>query len=191
MAIELADILRQFGLPTWSSSPIACRLHTAGSSRLSSDAGPRRTAAICTSASSAARRCMYTTPAATGTARPVTGTRSRRGSNNAPPNCCRVTYFHVTVTIPDPLRLVFRRHQDAMYAMLMKTAAESLIQLADDPQHLGGRGRPPGGAAYLGQQSPISPPRPSAGHRGRHQCEEPVGSPARRSIWFPSKPCPG
>jgi len=48
-------------------------------------------------------------------------------------------YFHVTVTIPDPLRLVFRRHQDAMYAMLMKTAAESLIQLADDPQHLGGR----------------------------------------------------
>ena len=48
-------------------------------------------------------------------------------------------YFHVTVTIPDTLRRVFRSHQKQMYSLLMKTASESLIQLADDPKHLGGR----------------------------------------------------
>jgi DNA-directed RNA polymerase subunit RPC12/RpoP len=48
-------------------------------------------------------------------------------------------YFHVTVTIPDALHPVFRRYQKRMYSLLIKTACESLIQLADDPKHLGGR----------------------------------------------------
>ena len=48
-------------------------------------------------------------------------------------------YFHVTVTVPDSLRAVFRSNQKLMYSLLMKTASESLIQLADDPKHLGGR----------------------------------------------------
>jgi len=48
-------------------------------------------------------------------------------------------YFHVTVTIPDTLHPVFRSNQKRMYSLLMKTASESLIQLADDPKHLGGR----------------------------------------------------
>ncbi len=48
-------------------------------------------------------------------------------------------YFHVTVTVPDSLRAVFRSNQKLMYSLLMKTASESLIQLADDPKHMGGR----------------------------------------------------
>jgi hypothetical protein len=48
-------------------------------------------------------------------------------------------YFHITVTIPDTLHHVFRSNQKRMYSLLMKTASESLIQLADDPRHLGGR----------------------------------------------------
>jgi hypothetical protein len=48
-------------------------------------------------------------------------------------------YFHVTVTIPDTLRNIFRSNPKRMYSLLMKTASESLIQLADDPKHLGGR----------------------------------------------------
>jgi len=48
-------------------------------------------------------------------------------------------YFHVTVTIPDTLHPIFRSRQKRMYSLLMKTASESLIQLADDPKHLGGR----------------------------------------------------
>jgi DNA-directed RNA polymerase subunit RPC12/RpoP len=47
-------------------------------------------------------------------------------------------YFHVTVTVPDSLRAVFRSNQKLMYSLLMKTASESLIQLADDPKHMGG-----------------------------------------------------
>jgi len=48
-------------------------------------------------------------------------------------------YFHVTVTIPETLRPVFRSNQKQMYSVLMKTAADSLIQLAEDPKHLGGK----------------------------------------------------
>lgn len=48
-------------------------------------------------------------------------------------------YFHVTVTIPETLRRIFRSNQKRMYSLLMKTASESLIQLADDPKHLGSR----------------------------------------------------
>ena len=48
-------------------------------------------------------------------------------------------YFHVIVTIPDTLHRVFRSRPKRMYSLLMKTASESLIKLADDPKHLGGR----------------------------------------------------
>jgi len=48
-------------------------------------------------------------------------------------------YFHVTVTVPETLRPVFRSQQKRMYALLVKTASESLIQLASDPRHLGAR----------------------------------------------------
>ncbi|MHC4556451.1 MAG: transposase zinc-binding domain-containing protein [Planctomycetota bacterium] len=47
-------------------------------------------------------------------------------------------YFHVILTIPDTLHHVFRSRPKQMYSLLMKTASESLIQLADDPKHLGG-----------------------------------------------------
>ena len=48
-------------------------------------------------------------------------------------------YFHVIVTIPDTLHRIFRSRPKRMYSLLMKTASESLIKLADDPKHLGGR----------------------------------------------------
>jgi hypothetical protein len=48
-------------------------------------------------------------------------------------------YFHVTVTLPQTLRAVFRSNQRALYSLLMRTANDALIQLADDPKHLGAR----------------------------------------------------
>ena len=48
-------------------------------------------------------------------------------------------YFHVTVTLPQTLRAVFRSNQRALYSLLMRTAGDALIQLADDPKHLGAR----------------------------------------------------
>jgi len=47
-------------------------------------------------------------------------------------------YYHVTVTIPEGLRAVVRSNQQAAYGMLMKTAAEAVLELAADPRHVGG-----------------------------------------------------
>jgi hypothetical protein len=48
---------------------------------------------------------------------------------------CR--YFHVTITVPEELRDVLRANQRDGYALLMKAAAESIIQIARDPRYLG------------------------------------------------------
>jgi hypothetical protein len=47
-------------------------------------------------------------------------------------------YFHVTMTVPEELREVLRANQRDGYAMLMKAAAEAIIELARDPRHVGG-----------------------------------------------------
>ena len=47
-------------------------------------------------------------------------------------------YFHVTVTVPEELRAVLRANQRDGYAMLMKAAAEAIIELARDRRHVGG-----------------------------------------------------
>jgi hypothetical protein len=47
-------------------------------------------------------------------------------------------YFHVTVTIPEELREVLRANQRDGYALLMKAAAEAIVELARDPRHVGG-----------------------------------------------------
>lgn len=50
-----------------------------------------------------------------------------------------VSYFHVTITIPQQLRRMARSHQAKLYAMLMSTAAEALQKLALDPRYVGGQ----------------------------------------------------
>ena len=47
-------------------------------------------------------------------------------------------YFHVTVTVPEELRAVLRANQRDGYGVLMKAAAEAIIELARDPRHVGG-----------------------------------------------------
>jgi len=49
---------------------------------------------------------------------------------------CR--YFHVTVTVPEELRVVLRTNQKDGYAALMQSAAEAIIELARDRRHVGG-----------------------------------------------------
>jgi hypothetical protein len=48
-------------------------------------------------------------------------------------------YFLVTFTLPEALRSVARSHQRTVYDALVRTAAETLLTLAADPQHLGAR----------------------------------------------------
>ena len=47
-------------------------------------------------------------------------------------------YFHVTVTVPEELREVLRANQRDGYAILMKAAAEAIVELARDPRYVGG-----------------------------------------------------
>jgi len=49
-----------------------------------------------------------------------------------------VPYFHVTFTLPQPLRKLLRQHQKALYPLLMKAAAMALMKLAADPHYVGG-----------------------------------------------------
>jgi hypothetical protein len=46
-------------------------------------------------------------------------------------------HFHVTVTVPEELRDVLRRHQQIGYGVLMSAAA-ALVELARDPRYVGG-----------------------------------------------------
>jgi len=47
-------------------------------------------------------------------------------------------YFHVTVTVPQELREILRANQRDGYALLMKAAAHSIIDIARDPHFIGG-----------------------------------------------------
>ena len=47
-------------------------------------------------------------------------------------------YFHVTVTVPAELRPLLRANQRDGYGLLMKAAAEAIIELARDRSHVGG-----------------------------------------------------
>jgi hypothetical protein len=46
-------------------------------------------------------------------------------------------YYHVTVTIPEELRAVFRANQREAYDLLMRAAAEAVLELAADRRHMG------------------------------------------------------
>jgi hypothetical protein len=46
-------------------------------------------------------------------------------------------YFHVTVTVPEQLRDTLRANQRDGYALLMKAAAEAIVELARDRRHVG------------------------------------------------------
>jgi hypothetical protein len=46
-------------------------------------------------------------------------------------------YFHVTVTVPEELRDILRANQRDGYALLMKAAAEAIVELARDRRYVG------------------------------------------------------
>lgn len=48
-----------------------------------------------------------------------------------------VPYFHVTFTLPHHFHDIAHAHQKTVYGILMKAAADSLIQLAADPHYVG------------------------------------------------------
>jgi hypothetical protein len=49
-----------------------------------------------------------------------------------------VPYFHVVLTLPQALHELVRRHQQDLYDMLLRAAAQALLTLAMDPHYVGG-----------------------------------------------------
>jgi hypothetical protein len=47
-------------------------------------------------------------------------------------------YFHLTATIPEPLRALFRSHQKILYALLMRLTAQCILNLSANRKRLGG-----------------------------------------------------
>ncbi len=47
------------------------------------------------------------------------------------------TYYHVCITVPSQLRNMFRANQNDCYGLLMKVAAQSVLELCADKRHLG------------------------------------------------------
>ncbi len=50
-----------------------------------------------------------------------------------------VAYYHVVFTLPAPIADIAFQNKAAVYAILFKAAAETLITIAADPKHLGAR----------------------------------------------------
>ncbi|HAM52617.1 MAG TPA: IS91 family transposase [Nitrospiraceae bacterium] len=50
-----------------------------------------------------------------------------------------IEYFHVVFTIPSELNPLAIMNQKVMYNLLFRSASETLIELADNPKHLGAR----------------------------------------------------
>ena len=48
-----------------------------------------------------------------------------------------VPYFHVVFTLPAPVAEIAFQNKERVYAILFKTAAETLRRIAADPKHLG------------------------------------------------------
>jgi hypothetical protein len=50
-----------------------------------------------------------------------------------------VAYYHVVFTLPAPIADIAYQNKAAVYGILIKAAAETLITIAADPKHLGAR----------------------------------------------------
>jgi hypothetical protein len=50
-----------------------------------------------------------------------------------------VPYYHVVFTLPAPIADIAYHNKAAIYGILFKTAAETLLTIAADPKHLGAR----------------------------------------------------
>ena len=48
-----------------------------------------------------------------------------------------VPYFHVVFTLPGPIADIAYQNKAVVYGLLLKTAADTLITIATDPEHLG------------------------------------------------------
>jgi hypothetical protein len=89
-----------------------------------------------------------------------------------------VPHFHVIFTVPAQLNEMLRSHQK-LYGLLMKAAAESVIQLAKDPKYVGG---------LIGVMAVLHTWGRDLSYHPHVHCLIPGGGLDRKGIWHPSRP---
>ena len=67
------------------------------------------------------------------------GTAARKWLAEREAELLPVPYFHVVYTLPSQLRDVAYQNKRVVYDLLMKASAETTLQIAADPKHLGAR----------------------------------------------------
>ena len=85
----------------------------------------------------AGRSAWPTIPVATGIARSARVTPAGTGSPRAQDELLPVPYFHVVFTLPAEVAAIAFQNKAVVYAILFRTAAETLRTIAADPKHLG------------------------------------------------------
>jgi hypothetical protein len=80
-----------------------------------------------------------------------------------------VPYFHVVFTLPTPVAAIAFHNKAAVYAVLFRTAAETLLTIAADPRHLG---------VYLGVTAVLHTWGQTLQHHPHLHCLVPAGGPS-------------
>src|SRR6202790_3761913 len=86
---------------------------------------------------SAVTRRSPTTPVAIGTVRSARERRRASGWPSARP--LPVPYFHVVFSLPAQIADIAYQNKAAIYGILFKASAETMLTIAADPKHLGAR----------------------------------------------------
>ena len=65
------------------------------------------------------------------------GDQTRAWLANRQAELLPVPYFHLTATVPEGLRDIFRSHQKNLYGLLMSLTAQTILDVAANPKHMG------------------------------------------------------
>ena len=90
-------------------------------------------------APNAATSISRITVARTGTARSARDPRRGTGWQHGPKTLLPVEYFHVVFTLPAEIARIALWNKKAVYGLLFKASAETVMTIAADPKRLGAR----------------------------------------------------
>ena len=97
-----------------------------------------------------------------------------------------VPYFHLVFTLPDALDPIALANPRVVYDLLLRSAAETVLEVAADPKHLGAQTGVLGRAAHLGPEPSVPPARPLRRARWRIVSgRRPAGSALARNFFLP------
>jgi hypothetical protein len=58
-------------------------------------------------------------------------------AGGSPTRAADIGYFHAVFTLPQELSALALQNKEAVYGLLLRASAETLLQVAADPKHLG------------------------------------------------------